>query len=299
MIPMSNSGRRRRTVPRLALSVAALLAAGTALAGCGSGTADDGRPKVVTAFYALEYAAQRVAGEHATVTNLTRPGMEPHDLELTVSETASVEDADVVVYEKGFQAAVDEAVDQADPAHAVDASAMATLDDDPHFWLDPTRLAEVAKDVEQALAEVDPANASAYRRNLTALQDDLHRLDEDFRQGLAACRTQTLVVSHEAFDYLADRYGLHIVAINGLSPDAEPSPAHLRQLQSLIRKDHITTVFTEELSSPELADTLASDLGIETGVLDPIEGLSKQTADQDYLSLMRHNLAAIEKASQC
>lgn len=296
---MSIAGRRPRTTARLALTVAALLAAGTALAGCGSGAADDGKPQVATAFYALEYVAQRVAGDHATVTNLTRPGVEPHDLDLKISETAAVEDADVVVYEKGFQAAVDEAVAQAAPAHVVDASAVATLDDDPHFWLDPTRLAEVAKDVERALAEVDPARAAAYQRNLTALEDDLEQLDADFRQALSDCQTQSLVVSHEAFDYLADRYGLRIVAINGLSPDAEPSPAHLRRLQNLIREDHITTVFAEELSTRELADSLASDLGISTAILDPIEGLSEQTADEDYLSLMRHNLSAIEKANQC
>lgn len=296
---MSIAGRRPRAAARLALAVAALLTSGAVLVGCGNGAADDGKPRVVTAFYALEYVAHRVAGDHAAVTNLTRPGMEPHDLELTISETVAVEDADVVVYAKGFQGAVDEAVAQADPAHAVDASAVATLDGDPHFWLDPTRLADVAVDVKDALVTADPDHAGAYERNLTTLKNELDELDAAFRQGLAECRTFTVVVSHDAFGYLGDRYGLDVLSINGLSPEAEPSPAHLRRLQNLIREDHITTVFAEELSSRELADSLASDLGISTAVLDPIEGLSEQTADEDYLSLMRHNLSAIEKANQC
>ena len=109
----------------------------------------------------------------------------------------------------------------------------------------------------------------------------------------------TIVVSHDAFGYLGRRYGLDVVGINGLSPDAEPSPAHLRELQDLIRRDGITTVFSEELASPKFADSLAGDLGIRAEVLDPIEGLSDETADQDYLSLMRANLATLRKANQC
>ncbi len=269
------------------------------LAGCGDRPSQAGT-SVVTSFYPLQYVAQRIAGGHAHVTNLTQPGKEPHDLELTVQQTAQIADADVVVYERGFQAAVDDAVAQNGPAHVVDATGSADLSgSDPHFWLDPTKLSAVATAVEKSLADDDPAHAADYAHNLAGLQQDLAALDASFRRGLASCRVDTIVVSHDAFGYLGRRYGLHVVGINGLSPDAEPSPAHLRALQDLIRTDGITTVFSEELGSPKFADSLAGDLGITATVLDPIEGLGDATAHQDYLSLMRANLAALRKANSC
>jgi zinc transport system substrate-binding protein len=255
---------------------------------------------VVTSFYPLQYVAQRVAGDHAEVANLTHPGQEPHDLELTVRQTADIVDADVVLYEKGFQPAVDDAVEQNGPEHVVDAADAADLDgDDPHFWLDPARLAEVAAALEQQLADVDPEHAHAYARNLRALRSDLADLDEAFRTGLADCEVRTVVVGHDALGYLGRRYQLDVVGIAGLSPDAEPSPAHVRALQDLVRERGITTVFSEELAGPELSESLADDLGIRAAVLDPIEGLSDDTEDEDYLSLMRKNLTALREAGSC
>jgi zinc transport system substrate-binding protein len=285
------------------LAVLALVLATTLLSGCRPG--HHRGVDVVTSFYPLQFVARRVAGSHVNVVNLTRPGREPHDLELTVWQTASLADADVVLYERGLQPAVDAAVDSTAPRHVADAAAVTGLVDDaygnldPHFWLDPTRLSAVAAAFEGRLAEADPRHAALYRHNLRRLQRDLAGLDRSFRRGLASCRIHTIVVSHDAFSYLGRRYGLHVVGINGLSPDAEPSPAHIRQLQDLISRDGITTVFTERLDSDQLADSLAGDLHIRTAVLDPIEGLTDTTADQDYLSLMRQNLAALRKADDC
>ena len=284
---------------RLTALLATLLAA-PLLASCGDLGTTHGRPTVVASFYPLQYIAQQVAGDHEQVLNLTHPGMEPHDLELTVAQTADIVDADVVVYESGFQPAVDTAVAQNQPVHVVDAAKVAGLQgDDPHFWLDPTRLSKVAAEFERQMRAADPAHAGDYASNLRGLQHRLTALDREFRQGLASCARRTVVVGHEAFAYLGRRYHLDVVPINGLSPDAEPSPAHIRQLQDLIRARSITTVFTEQLASPVLARTLASDLGIRAAVLDPIEGLSAATADQDYFSLMRHDLAALRKANDC
>lgn len=303
----------------------ALVAAAPLLVGCGVGTgsASGGseRPRVVASFYPLEYVAERIAGDHAEVSALTSPGAEPHDLELTLEQIAALEEADVVVFSRGFQPAVDEAVGQVGTEDVVDAADVADLvppDEDsaahedgeeahdhgdeavdPHFWLDPTRLATVAAAVEERLAVVDPAHADDYATNLADLQGDLEDLDTDAERGLAQCARDTVVVSHDAFGYYTDRYGLELEAINGLSPDAEPSPAHLRELSDLIEEKGITTVFSERLATAELADTLAGDLGLETDVLDPIEGLSDETADEDYLSLMRVNLAAIQEANDC
>jgi len=170
---------------------------------------------------------------------------------------------------------------------------------DPHVWLDPTRLAAITQAVADSLAEVAPEHADAYQQRADALVAELTALDEDFRAGLADCEQTVVVTSHDAFGYLADRYGLEMVGIAGLEPDAEPSPARLKEVRRVIEDTGVTTVFYERLVSPEVAQTLAGDLRINTAVLDPVEGLTKDTGGEDYLPLMRANLAALEEANGC
>lgn len=274
---------------------------------------------VTAAFYPLQYVSQRVAGDLAEVGNLTQPGGEPHDLELSVAQTAEIAAADLVVYEADFQPAVDAAVEQnagGDVLDVTDAVDLLTStkeghteaeteeehephgDLDPHFWQDPVRMADLGDAVAERLAALGPDHADTYAANAAGLRGDLETLDAEFTEGLGSCERSTIVVSHDAFSYLG-RYGLGIEPIAGLSPDAEPTPADLGRLQQVIDEDGITTVFSERLVSPALSESLARDKGITTAILDPIEGLSDQTSDQDYLSLMRTNLAALEEANGC
>lgn len=320
----------------LLLAVSATVA--LSLSGCAAfsddaGPSSDGGLQVVTAFYPLQYVAERVAGDRAEVTNLTRPGAEPHDLEIPARETAAIVDADLVVFQHGFQPAVDDAVEQNASGRTVDAAKVADLepiehhdagggdhsedegheeeghedeghedhdhgDLDPHFWQDPERMADVGDAVARQLAKADPDGAAAYTARAKALRTDLEQLDADYEDTLAGCRRTTVVVPHDAFGYLT-KYGLVMEPIAGLSPGAEPTPADLVRLQKLIRSEGLTTVFTERLVSARLAKSLADDMGVSTAVLDPIEGLSDETADEDYLSLMQQNLAALAKANQC
>jgi zinc transport system substrate-binding protein len=286
------------------------------LAGCSApGHADGTGPSVVAAFYPYAFVAERIVGARASVTNLTAPGLEPHDLELTAQQVGSIEQADVVVFERGFQPAVDEAVDQNAEGRALDVTSVVPLEDtgapdvavdrgsslagDPHIWLDPIRLAKVAEAFAQTMGQVDPAHARAYRLNAARLVADLRALDRAYRTGLSHCARTEFVTSHAAFGYLAERYGLQMVAISGLTPDAEPSPARLSELAGLVGQDGITTVFSEVLASQQIADTLAHEVGVRTDVLDPIEGLPEAGSSKDYLSIMRANLAALEKANGC
>jgi zinc transport system substrate-binding protein len=286
---------RRVLLPLVALLPVASLSA------C-SATASDA--EVVTSFYPLQFVAERVVGDDAEVANLTKPGVEPHELDLSPRQVATLSGAKVAFYESGLQPAVDEAVEQNGPEHVVDAAKAVGLRQgdggpDPHFWLDPTLLAEAATAFTDAISDADPAHAADYRRNNAALQADLRRLDADIRTGLEDCRTRTLVVSHDAFEYFGRRYGLEVEPIAGLSPDAEPSGQHLAQLADLARDKGITTVFSETLASPKFADTLADEVGVGTAVLDPIEGLTNTDSEDDYLTLMRADLAAIRKAGGC
>lgn len=302
------------------------------MSGCGASStgsaSTDDRPVVAAAFYPLAWATEQVAADHATVENLTTAGGEPHDSELSIQQTATVSDAALVVLESGFQPAVDAAVEQnasgevLDAAEAVELRPAQEHDEeghaaeegghdeeghadehdhgalDPHFWLDPLLMADLGDAVADRLSELDPDHADDYRANAEDLRSELAALDEEYTDGLTGCERDTVVVSHDAFGYLS-RYGVHLEPIVGVSPDAEPTPATLAALRGLIRDEGITTVFTETLVSPKTAEALATEAGVETGVLDPIEGLSDETADEDYLSLMRANLTALQEANGC
>ncbi len=304
---------------RIPAPLAALVLA-TGLSGCSAfADAADGA-EVVAAFYPLQYVAERVAGPHADVDGLTAPGQEPHDLELTIEETARIAQAALVVHEAGLQPAVDDAIAQNAAGDVLDAAAVVGLqpfdealhddgghddgghddggDLDPHFWLDPLRMADLGDAVADALAEVDPDHADDFVANAAALRGDLETLDAAYADGLADCARHTIVVSHDAFGYLGT-YGVDVAPVAGLSPDAEPTPAVLADLQDLIADEGITTVFGERLASPRLTASLAEDAGVRTAVLDPIEGLTDETADEDYPSLMRANLAALRDANGC
>jgi zinc transport system substrate-binding protein len=292
------------------VGLAALAAAG--LAACSPADTDD-RHDVVAAFYPLQFVAERIGGEHVAVSSLTPPGGESHDLELSPSMVTGLGDADLVVYLSGFQAATDEAVASTAPEHVVDAAEAAGLEVapdgdrpaetgsgnlDPHFWLDPTRLAAVGRQVAGTLSEIDPEHAAEFAAAADALAADLDTLDTELADGLAACRGATLVASHEAFGYLAQRYDLHQVGISGIDPEVEPSPARLRDVAATVEAEGVETLFFEVLASPKVTQTLADELGVGTAVLDPLEGLTSDD-ERDYLDIMRDNLDALTAGLVC
>jgi zinc transport system substrate-binding protein len=152
--------------------------------------------------------------------------------------------------------------------------------------------------VEAAAVGVGPGVVTLGPRRVGLGQGRLDELDAEFRTGLTDCDQHLLVTSHEAFGYLARRYRLEQVSISGLSPDAEPDPRHLAELADLVRTRGVTTIFTEELVSPKVAETLAREAGVKTAVLNTIEGVA-QEGRQDYFSLMRENLAVLRTALGC
>ena len=294
-------------VPAALVAVAILLGAA-----CGGGGAGDGRPQVAAAFYPLFEAAQRVGGDLVQVRNLTPAGSEPHDLELNSRQVDQIEDAAVVVFlGRGFQPALEKAAERATgtkvdvlralgdlrPAGAGDDN----LEVDPHVWLDPTLLKAIVGEVAGALSEADPANRATYEANAGAYSRELDELDAAFATGLASCDRRVLVTAHSAFGYLAARYNLTEEAIAGLEPESEPSPQRLADLANKVRADGTTTIFYETLVSPKVAESLAREAGVQTAVLDPLEGLTDEDAKagRTYISAMKENLAAIRSALGC
>ena len=282
----------------------------TLVAGCSGGAAGgDDRPQVLAAAYPFAWVAEQVAGPDAQVRNLVDSGVEPHDLELTPRQVQSIAGAELLVYFKGFQPAVDDAVrDTADDAR-LDLRAVSDpqpissgLEDefgsgiDPHVWLDPLRMQRMVEEVARRLAEIDPENADGYRGRASVAVRELAGLHTEFGTKLKTCERRELVTAHTAFAYLANRYDLDQVGVAGLDPEGEPSPGRLAKVATFARERGVKTIFFESLVDPKLAETVAREVGAKTAVLDPVEGVS---GEDDYLSVMRRNAAALGEALGC
>jgi zinc transport system substrate-binding protein len=273
-------------------------ALGAVSCGGGAEAGDEGETSVVASFYPLAFAAEQIGGSTVEVTNLTPPGAEPHDVELSVRDVERVRSADLVLYlGSGFQPAVERAVEGAD-VEAIDLLEGQTLLEgqeeatDPHVWLDPLRYAELANRIAQALG--GPSAADTFERRL-------RDLDADYERGLADCDRREIVTSHAAFGYLAERYRLMQIAITGVSPEAEPTPRELERVIAAVRARGATTVFFETLVSPRLAETVAREAGAHAAALDPLEGLTEDELDRgsDYFSVMQDNLRVLREALGC
>ena len=297
-------------MPLLAVAVIAATALGVEPAG-----ASRNKVSVAAAFYPVAFAAQKVGGTRVEVANLTPVGAEPHDIELNSEQLDRLLEAKVAfVLGSDFQPAVEKAADRRDGSTVellpklVDAKGKKVAKEgktgglDPHVWLDPVLMSQLVGEVERGLAAADPKGAATYEKNAQALQDRLTALDTRYRDRLTGCTRDLLVTSHEAFGYLANRYGLRQEGVAGLSPDTEPDPARLGDLAHLARNQGVTTVFTEETVSPRIAQTLARDAGgLRTEVLSPLESLTKRERDRkaDYFTLMDANLGKIATALGC
>ena len=279
----------RRTAAVAVVAAAVLLAA----PGCRSAAEDDGRVSVAAGFARISELAERVGGERVKVTDLTPPGAEPHDVELSSKDIDAVDDADLAVYlGGGFQPGLAEAARRA--GRAVDLLKPAERKD-PHIWLDPERYAEAETVVERELIAVDPAGATGFRQRGAVFRGELAAVDQEMKAGLATCQRREIVTAHAAFGYLARRYGLAQEPITGVSPGSEPDPERLADLADLVRAKGVTTVFTERLVSPRVAEALAREAGVGVAVLDPLEGRLKD----GYVAAMRRNLATLRTALGC
>ncbi len=254
---------------------------------------------VVTSIYPLADFAQNVGGDFVYISNVVPAGAEPHDYEPSPREVAQLLEADVIIQVgSGFDLW----------AGNIGVETVLSLDEivsitegDPHVWLDPVFVQDIVRSIRDAFITADPAHEEQFTANAAVYIEALQNLDRDFAASLKRCALNDIIVSHDAFGYLARRYDFNILPIAGLSPEAEPSVHDLSVLAREAQDLGITTIFFETLVSPELAQTLAKEVGATTAVLNPLEGLSEAEiqAGEDYLSIMQKNREALSSAMLC
>ncbi len=289
--------------------------------------------QVAASFYPLAHFAERVGSDHVNVVSITPQGVEPHDYEPTPQDviavyssrlflfngagldpwaerihddvaktgTKTVEMIDVLTALNVIQAASPEEHNEEEGSEDEETEEHEHGDFDPHIWLDPVLAQTQVEIIRDALIALDGAHADDYRHNAAVYNQELMNLHEDYSRGLAHCKRRDIVVSHDAFGYIAKRYNVRMHGIAGISPEHEPSARRLAELTRLVREKNITHIFFESLISPQLANTLARETGVKTSVLNPIEGLTTEElhGGKNYDVLMKENLEHVREALEC
>jgi zinc transport system substrate-binding protein len=268
---------------------------------------DSDTMRITASFYPLAFLAEEIGGNKVSVTNLTPPGAEPHEFEPSARDTSEIERSRVLIVNglglEPWYNNVKQHIDTTKTPIIMAGEGLAHKDKikDPHVWLSPPLMKIIAEKIEKSFSEADPKNKSYYDARLATLKTKLDTLDEEFRFGLMNCEQQEIITSHTAFTYLAEDYGLIEIPIAGLSPDAEPSPKTLSHIVTFAKQHKVKYIFFESLVSPKLAETIASEIGAKTIVLNPLEGLTKQEIlkGENYISIMRKNLVNLQTALSC
>ncbi|MBI1730431.1 zinc ABC transporter substrate-binding protein [Candidatus Acetothermia bacterium] len=269
--------------------------------------------QVTTSFYPLYFFAQQIAGSSAEVMNITPAGGEPHDYEPTAQDIVQIEKSKLLVLNGGgLEAWGTRILQNLDPDKTLvirvgeGLTTQQVVKDgeniiDPHVWLSPPLAEKMVDAVTRGFSQADPRNAAQYETNADSLKKKLNDLDKAYQQGLSNCANKNIITSHAAFGYLATTYHLNQVAIAGLSPDAEPSPQQLADIAKFAKENDVKYIFFESLVSPKLAQTIATEVGARTLVLNPMEGQTKEelAAGKNYLTEMQMNLKSLEIALQC
>lgn len=261
------------------------------------------RLTITTSFYPLFFFTKKITGDNADVVNITPAGSEPHDYELTPKNIIQIQKSNLlIVLGESFEPwLVKIAPDLESGKVTILYAGDERIKKDPHIWLSPVLAKEIVNNITAKLVFLDPQKAEEYKKNAGDLLNQLIALGIKYREELKGCKLKDIVTSHAAFNYFADDYGLNQISIAGLSPDEEPSPTRLAEIAKIVKDKGIKYIFFESLVSPKLAQTIATETGAGTLVLNPLEGLTSQEADagKDYLSLMNENLQSLRIALEC
>lgn len=284
------------------------------------------RLRVVTTLFPLFDFAAKVGGEKAEVTLLLPPGVEPHDFEPKPRDLATIQEADVFVYTgsamEPWAQRILKSIDSKNLV-VVDASRKAVLHPtdkkgheghtekvhghetetrDPHIWLDLDNAQIMVGNILEGFIKKDPQNSEFYTKKAQAYTDQLRRTDDEYRKGLSECRTRFFLHGgHYAFNYLARRYGLTYISVHGVSPNSEPSPAHLIDMIKKMKQYNLKYIFYEALASPRVAETIAKETGASLLSLNPAHNATKEQLQRgtSFIDMMKENREMLRKGLEC
>lgn len=304
------------------IGILSVLILGLLLTGCGKNEPLQKNNKLVvyTSFYTMADFTKKIGGDKVEVINLLPPGVEAHDWEPTTTDITKLEKAKILIYSgSGMEHWVEKVTSTlqnkdlilVETSKKVPLITRSSTNDghghdqkgdspqmDPHVWLSPLNAKIQLKAIQEGLTKADPANAEYYEKNYQKYAKELDELDQELKAMLLPLKKKEIIVSHAAFGYLCDAYGLEQEAIRGLSPDEEPNPARMKDLILFAKEHQVKVIFFEEMVNPKVSEAIAREVGAEVMRLNPLENLTEKEIQQgdDYISVMRRNGQSLQKA---
>ena len=312
-----------RTAPALAADASSKADGKGAASSASDVAASATKLSVYASFYPMADFAEKIGGDRVDVTCLVPAGTEPHDWEPATTDIKNLENADVLVYNgAGMEHWVDDTLKslsnkdlvaieasqgiklrevtggEEEGDEAAGDSAREASHTDPHVWVSPANARAELANIRDGLKQADPDGAADYDANYEKWAEEFENLDKEYAERLSAAPNKTIVVSHEAYGYLCDEFGLTQEPIEGLEADAEPDAKRMAEIADFVKENNVKVVFSEDLVSPKVAQTIADEAGVQMERLNPVEGLTDEelAAGEDYLSVMRDNLAKLVDA---
>ena len=276
------------------------------------------KPSIAASTFSLYDISKHLAGDGAEVFMILPFGVDAHSYELTPKEMIKINKSALVLYNgaglepwiKGFSfknRAVDMSkhVDlrelESDHEHSHKNAHNSHHNIDPHYWQDPLNMIKAAEHIAKELAELFPQNRDLYMKNRDSYIGMLKKLDADYKKNLSSCKLDTIIVNHDAFSYLAHRYGFHVEALSGLSPEAEPSAKNMMKIIEHVKEHKVGTLFFESFASDRAIKSIAKEAKVKVDMLQPLGNITadEAKANLSYEDIMRKNLQKISQALEC
>ncbi|MBY6036464.1 zinc ABC transporter substrate-binding protein [Fictibacillus nanhaiensis] len=293
-------------------------------AACGNNSSDtkDGTLNIYTTMYPLEYFTERIGGKHVNVSSIIPPGADAHTYEPSTKKMVEMSEGDAFVYNKWesdeFSSSVAETLKEEElpiidaakgiaythnEEHKEHESSEEQHDHssvDPHIWLDPVLAEQMAQNIYEGLRKIKPEAKDEFKKNYDELIKDLKGLHSAFQSKVENAPKDAFIVSHAAYGYWAERYGLRQIAISGLSPSHEPSQHQIQEIIEHAKAEGISYILYEENVNNKVAAMVKKEVGANTLTLHNLETLTKEDIKnkRNYLSIMKQNIDTLEKALQ-
>lgn len=266
---------------------------------------EGGKKLVYASFYPLYFLANEIGGDNIELRMVVPNGVDSHDYEPSIEQLKDIENAQLFIYNgANFESWSDKVVGNIiDENKTINASELVHLlmvdnESDPHIWLDPENMLKIGEAIKEKLILIDEENKAEYENNFNALANRLKELDNRFSEELDQRNRNSIIVSHAAFNYMAERYGFKQIPVAGISPEQEPSPKTIAELIELAKKEEQKYIFLETLASPKTVQVIAEEANLQILTLNPIEGLTEEQIKkgEDYITIMEENLENLKKA---
>lgn len=265
------------------------------------------KPRITVSTFALYDVSQKLLAGYADVSMLVPFGQDIHSYEMTPQDRIKIEKSQFFIYSgAGLEPWTDSF--ESHP-NSIDMSQFVTLHYaeggsnvfDPHYWLDIDNMILITRKLKEVYIKAFPKAVKQIQHNATGYIAILKSIDRLYKKRLSTCKHHEIIVSHNAFSYLASRYGFHVIALSGLSPDAMPSAKDLADISTIVKEKGISLIFAEAYMSDALMQSLARETGVRVDTLQPLANITAQEASElnDYQILMQLNLGKLYFAMEC